>query len=107
MLKPILRLLALFALAMALITAVLDITRSIADSTLVMTPLGLDWFNLSSTSLNTAQAAVKNYVHPFLWDPVIQTILLAPSWFVFSALWLVLTLLGRNRKSRWEGRYSR
>ncbi len=31
MLKPILRILALFALAMALITAVLDITRSIAD----------------------------------------------------------------------------
>ncbi len=107
MLKPVLRILALFALAMALITAVLDITRSIADSTLVLTPLGLDWFNLSPASLQTASVTIQGYVHPFLWDPVIQTILLAPSWFVFSVLWLILTLLGRNRKSRWEGRYSR
>jgi len=107
MLKPVLRILALFALAMALITAVLDITRSIADSTLVMTPLGLDWFNLSPATLQVASVTIQSYVHPFLWDPVIQTILLAPSWFVFSVLWLILTLLGRNRKSRWEGRYSR
>ncbi len=107
MLKPILRILALFALATSLITAVLDITRSIADSTLVMTPLGLDWFNISPTTLNASQDTIKNYVHPILWDPVIQTILLAPSWFVFSVLWLILTLLGRNRRSRWEGRYSR
>ena len=107
MLKPVLRIMALFALAMALITAVLDITRSIADSTLVMTPLGVNWFQLSPATLQAASATIQNYVHPFLWDPVIQTILLAPSWFVFSVLWLILTLLGRNRKSRWEGRYSR
>jgi hypothetical protein len=99
--------LALFALALALITAVLDITRSIADSTLVMTPLGVDWFNFSPATLNASQATIQNYVHPIVWDPVIQTILLAPSWFVFSIIWLILTLLGKNRKSRWEGRYSR
>ena len=107
MLKPVLRILALFALAMALITAVLDITKSIADSTLVMTPLGVNWLELSPATLQAASVTIQDYVHPFLWDPVIQTILLAPSWFVFSVLWLILTLLGRNRKSRWEGRYSR
>jgi len=101
MFKIILRILALFALAMALITAVLDITRSIADSKLIMTPLGLDWFNLSPRSLNTAQATIQDYVHPYLWDPVIQNILLAPSWFVFGALWFLLALAGRRRKGRW------
>lgn len=105
MLKPLLRLLALFALAMALITAVLDITRSIADSALIMTPLGVDWFNLSPATLNVSQATIQRYVHPILWDPVIQTILLAPSWFVFGVIWLLLSLLGRNRKSRWRSRY--
>jgi len=105
MLKSILRVFALFALAMALITAVLDITRSIADSTLIMTPLGVDWFNLSPSTLNLSQATVQRYVHPYLWDPVIQTILQAPSWFVFGALWLVLSLLGRRRKTRFNDRY--
>ncbi|MGB7285801.1 MAG: hypothetical protein WBC71_02615 [Salaquimonas sp.] len=105
MLKPILRILALFALAMALITAVLDITRSIADSSLIMTSLGVDWFNVSPSTLQAAQPAVQNYLHPILWDPIIQTILLSPSWFVFGVLWLILSLLGRNRRSRWQNRY--
>lgn len=105
MLKPILRLLALFALAMALITAVLDITRSIADSTLIMTPLGVDWLSFSPSTLQAAQPVIQNYVHPLLWDPVIQTILLSPSWFVFGVLWLLLSLLGREKKSRWRSRY--
>lgn len=105
MLKPLLRILSLFALAMALITAVLDITRSLADSTLVFTPLGLDWLNLSPNTLYSAQSAVKDFVHPILWDPVIQTILLAPSWFVFASLWLILALLGRHKKSRWQSKY--
>ena len=106
MFKSILRILALFALAMALITAVLDITRSIADSALIMTPLGLDWFNLSPATLRMAQATVQDYLHPYLWDPVIQNILLAPSWFIFGVLWFLLARAGRRHKSRWQDRYS-
>ncbi len=104
MFKSILRILALFALAMALITAVLDMTRSIADSSVIMTPLGVDWFNLSPSTLNLAQATVQRYVHPYLWDPVIQTILQAPSWFVFGVLWFLLALAGRRRKRSWQDR---
>jgi hypothetical protein len=106
MLKSILRILALFALAMALITAVLDITRSIADSAPIMTPLGVDWFNLSPGTLNLASSTIQEYVHPYLWDPVIQNILLAPSWFIFGVLWFLLSLAGRRRKSRWQDRYN-
>lgn len=106
MLKPVLRILSLFALAMALITAVLDITRSIADSSLIMTALGVDWFNLSPSTLNLAQATIQRYAHPYIWDPVIQTVLLAPSWFVFGVLWFLLALAGRRRKSRWRDRFS-
>lgn len=105
MLKPLLRLLALFALAMALITAVLDLTRSIADSTLVMTPLGVDWQERFPNALNAAHDTVQQFIHPVLWDPVVITILRAPTWFVFGVIWLLLSLLGRQRKSRWQGRY--
>ena len=102
MIKPVLRILALFALAMALITAVLDITRSIADSTLIITPMGIDWLTLSPGTLTQAQTAVSTYLFPALWDPVIQTILLAPSWFIFGALWLILSLLGKRSKGNWQ-----
>ncbi|MCB1422105.1 MAG: hypothetical protein KDJ69_06485 [Nitratireductor sp.] len=105
MLKSLFRILALFALALALVTAVLDITRSIADSAVVMTPLGVDWFNLSPSTLNLAQATIQRYVHPYIWDPVIQTILLAPSWVVFAILWLLFSLAGRQRKLRLQDRY--
>jgi len=102
MFKSICRILALFSLSLALITAVLDITRSIADSALIMTPLGVDWFNFSPGTLNLAQATVQRYVHPFLWDPIIQTMLLSPSWFVFGVLWLLFALAGRKRKNTWQ-----
>ena len=49
---------------------------------------------------------IQRYVHPLVWDPVIQKILLAPSWFVFGVLWFLLALAGRRRKSRCQDRYS-
>lgn len=107
MFKSVFRILALFALAMALLTGVLDITRSIADSTVVMTPFGLDWFNTAPRSLSRAQYLVLTYLHPLVWDPVIQTILMAPSWVVFACLWLIFTLIGRPRRSRWQDRFER
>lgn len=105
MFKSVIRILALFALAMALITGVLDITRSIADSTVVMTPLGIDWLELAPTSLYRAQTFIQSYLHPVIWDPGIRTILMAPSWAVFACLWLLLSLAGRNRQRRWQDRF--
>lgn len=106
MLKPIIRILALFALAMALITAVLDITRSIADSTLVMTSFGVDWQNFAPASLNQAHDIVKQYLPPQIWDPIIIQILKVPTWGIFGVIWFLLSMLGRRKKSRWQDRYS-
>ena len=105
MIKAIFRLLGLLILALALITAVLDIARSIADSTMVITPLGKDWFDLSVNSLNQAQAAVQRYLHPVIWDPIIQTILQLPSWLVFTVLALFFLWIGRKKKSGWQENY--
>ena len=105
MFKFIFKLLALVFLILAAITAVLDITRSIADSTLVMTALGQDWYNYSGSTLNFSQAIVQRYLHPSIWDPGIQKILLAPSWLVFGVLALLFGLLGRRRKKNWQDQY--
>jgi len=105
MFKLLFRLLALIFLLLAAGTGILDITRSIADSTVVMTALGQDWFNFSPSSLNLTQALVQRYVHPSVWDPGIQKILTMPSWLVFSVLALIFGFFGRRVKKRWQDQY--
>ena len=61
--------------------------------------LGQLWYDLSRSSLNLVQAVVQRYISPFLWDPIIVTILL---WWAFAVLMvlglLILTLsAGRAR----------
>ena len=51
--------------------------------------LGQLWYDLSPSSLNLVQAVVQRYIHPFLWDPIIVTVLL---WWAFAVL-MVLGLL--------------
>ena len=63
--------------------------------------LGQLWYNLSPSSLNLVQAVVQRYIHPFLWDPIIVTVLL---WWAFAVLMvlgaLILALSGRRAQTR-------
>jgi hypothetical protein len=101
----IFRFLSVVALAVAVILAVIDATRSIAVSDLVLTPLGTSWFAVSPETLNLAQAVVQRYVFPALWDPIIVTILTLPGFVVFLVLALLLYMIGR-RPARRFGRVS-
>src|SRR6201987_179799 len=62
--------------------------------------LGQLWFDLDRSSLNLVQAVVQRYIHPFLWDPIIVTILL---WWAFAELMvlgvLILALFGRRTRA--------
>lgn len=93
----IIRGLALFSLALALITAVLDLTRTIADTVWTYTSMGVSWSKFSIGTLEKSQAFVTQYLHPLVWDPIIVYILQAPTWAVFALLWLILTLITRSR----------
>src|SRR3954454_8782796 len=63
--------------------------------------LGQLWFDLNRSSLNLVQAVVQRYLHPFLWDPIIVTVLL---WWAFAVLMvlgmLILALSGRRTRAR-------
>ena len=63
--------------------------------------LGQLWYNLNRSSLNLVQAVVQRYIHPFLWDPIIVTILL---WWAFAVLMvlglLILALSGRRTRPK-------
>jgi hypothetical protein len=91
------RLTGLWFVAMALVAFVIDGTKTIAASAWVATPLGQYWFDFAPASLNTAQAAVQRHVSPFLWDPVIQTLLTAPVWASFAPLGFLLMWMGERR----------
>jgi len=62
--------------------------------------LGQLWFDLNRSSLNLVQAVVQRYIHPFLWDPIIVTILLCWAFAVLMVLGvLILALSGRRSRA--------
>lgn len=79
MLRFIARSLGLWLLAGALVALVVDGARSIAASEIVLTPLAALWLAISPTSLDAARVSVESRLHPWLWDPLIATLLLAPA----------------------------
>lgn len=106
MLKFFAKLIGFIALAMTVITAILDLTRSIANSAMTITPLGLEWFNFHLPSLNGFQVGIERKLGaPWLWENVIQNILLAPSWVVFGALAIIFLWMGRRKERRWRQRF--
>lgn len=101
----ILRLISLFFLVVAVIAGVVDSIETVSAGVYTPTILGEAWFQFSPDTLNMMQATVQRYVHPALWDPVIQWILLKPAALVFLALSLIFYLLGYRRKNA-AGRFA-
>ena len=100
MLRLIFRFLALMLLAGAFAAFVIDGARSLADSALVLTPLGQTLITLFPTKFPLLQPAIERHVAPFLWDPVVVTLLLAPTWLVAGVLGAALMRLTRKRGPR-------
>jgi hypothetical protein len=62
--------------------------------------LGQLWYQLNRSSLNLVQAVVQRYIHPFLWDPIILSILLCWAFAVLMFLGVLLLILFRRRNGR-------
>ena len=63
-----------------------------------MIALGEMWFKVHASSLNAAQAGIQRYVAPWLWEPVITTILLGPGWLVFGLPGVAAVYFCRRRR---------
>jgi len=61
--------------------------------------LGQLWYQLNRSSLNLVQAVVQRYIHPFLWDPILVSILLSWAFAVLLILGVLLLVLFRRRNS--------
>ena len=95
----LLRLLGVWLLLLAMVAAVVDATKSLAGGgAWVVTPMGEQWQALSPETLKATEAWIKTNAGPFFWDPVMTTILDAPTWVVFGILGVLLYWLGQKRK---------
>jgi len=100
MIRFLFRLLATVALAVAVVMAVLDATRTIAAGDWVLTPLGTSWMSVLPGSLEATQTTIETWLHPALWDPVALAVLKLPGFAVFSVLALLLYAIGRKPARR-------
>ena len=64
--------------------------------------LGQLWYQLSRSSLNLVQAVTQRYIHPFLWDPIIVSILLSSAFAVLMILGVLLLAVFRKRARRYS-----
>lgn len=99
MVRFLFRLLATISLAVAVILSVLDATRSVAVSRLVLTPLG-DTLKAAAPGMleNAHRAAERSW--PFLWDTIVVRLLAAPGPLVFAVLALALYAIGHRPERR-------
>jgi hypothetical protein len=106
MFRFVFRVLATISLAVAVIMAVIDATRSIAASAWVLTPLAESWQAVAPQSYAAAQAFTRDAMLPELWDPIALSILSLPGFAIFLVLALLLYLVGRRPERRRLGRFA-
>ena len=77
-----------------------EVLLAAATGTWRMIAAGELWYALDRNSLNLAQAITQRYLHPALWDPLIQSLLTWPAWSLLGApgVALVVALSGRRRR---------
>lgn len=87
---------------------IVDGARSIAAGRFDATAFGRTWFSIDPPSLNLSQAVVERYTSPYIWDPIIITVLTWPTFAVAFGLALIFVLIGgrgrrrRRRVSAWD-----
>lgn len=100
MFRFLFRLAAMVALAVAVIMAVLDATRTVAASHLVMTPLKVSWSAVSPDTLARTEAFVREKAGAVAWDQVIDKALDLPGFVLFAVLAFLLYAIGYRRQRR-------
>jgi|SRR5215475_5562929 hypothetical protein len=98
MIRFLLRTLGLLFLAAAFIFLVYDGTRSIAANVLLYSKVDEIWSLLHTASLQQLQPSIQKHAPPWLWDPVVTTVLDAPAVIVLGIIGAILILLGRRKK---------
>jgi hypothetical protein len=93
----LLRFFGYICLCIALAAAAFDGTRMIADKVdLASTALIEHWQMIDAQSLATVQGAVEQ-LNPYVWSPLLMTVLVLPTWMVAGCLGIFLYMAGYRR----------
>ena len=99
MIRFVFRLAGLVFLAAGAVFLFNDLAASGSLEALRLTSFGGFWYAQSPETLNLSQAVIQRHVAPFLWDPVLQTVLTWPLAAVVAGLGaLFLVLTARRRR---------
>ena len=98
--RLLLRLLGTWLLGIALILLIIDGTRSLAQSGLVMTPLAETWSQLHEASLVETQNFLSSRFFGPILQPVVNGLLGLPGWLVFGLPGGLFAWMGRTRRAR-------
>jgi hypothetical protein len=90
----ILRLLGYFFLCLAMAAIAYDGMRMIADNgRLAFTSLERHWQTISPGSMDAARSGIEQ-ISPYLWSPLLMTVLVLPAWMVLCAAGAFFYLAG-------------
>lgn len=99
MIRFVVRLVALFALAAGFAVLVIDGTRSIAANQIVMTPFG-ETFATFFPKQFAALQPMATALDPLLWDPLLRTFFRLPTWLVLTVFGTILFWLARRPRPK-------
>ena len=98
MIRFLFRFIGLICLAAAFILIIYDGTKSIAGNNLYLTSVRALWELINAGSLAQLKPQIQSYANGVLWDPVMLSLLAAPSWSVLGIFGIIFVLLGRKKK---------
>ena len=98
MIRFLLRFIGLICLAAGFILLIYDGTKSIAGNRLFLTSVRTLWELVNAGSLAKLEPAIRPYAGGYLWDPVLVTVLAAPSWGLLGFFGILFLVLGRKKK---------
>jgi hypothetical protein len=93
----VIRILGGWCLIAAIMALVFDITL-MAQGTMTVTSIGQHWVTLSPGSYTSLQGTIVQSPAPFLWSPVLTSILAVPAWIFLGMLGAALYAIGRRRR---------
>jgi hypothetical protein len=97
--RLIIRTFGLILIFIAIVVGVLDLIDSYNGNGFTLMDVGSLWYSTHPSSLQLLQPAIARYISPFLWDPIMVTILLWPVTSVLGLPGAFFVLLTR-RKTR-------
>ncbi|MDF1734157.1 MAG: hypothetical protein P1U37_02655 [Minwuia sp.] len=96
----LLRIIGYLLLFLAIAALGAEILMSVQAGEWVALAVGDIWAEIDRESIGLVQVGLERYVHPYLFDPILLTILLWPAWLVAGVPALVILLLARRRRQR-------